>query len=118
MGSEVEIRPVEDAETETETAQVKSRTISDTLATCRSLVLLQLLTQVLTFILNQSLVRLALSEVFGTAAIRSDLMYSTILFLSIIDPVYSSYDSIRAACLESRHASHRWFARTLQQVRI
>lgn len=56
--------------------------ISSTISTGRSLVLLQLLTRVLTFVLNQSLVRLASPEVFGTAAIQFDLIYSTILFLS------------------------------------
>jgi oligosaccharide translocation protein RFT1 len=56
--------------------------IGTTLATGRSLVLLQLLTRVLTFVLNQSLVRLASPEVFGTAAIQFDLIYATILFLS------------------------------------
>jgi oligosaccharide translocation protein RFT1 len=56
--------------------------ISSTISTARSLVLLQLLTRILTFILNQSLVRLASPEVFGTAAIQFDLIYSTILFLS------------------------------------
>jgi oligosaccharide translocation protein RFT1 len=56
--------------------------ISSTLKTGRSLVLLQLLTRVLTFVLNQSLVRLASPEVFGTAAIQFDLIYTTILFLS------------------------------------
>jgi oligosaccharide translocation protein RFT1 len=59
-----------------------SSSIGSTLKTGRSLVLLQLLTRVLTFVLNQSLVRLASPEVFGTAAIHFDLIYSTILFLS------------------------------------
>jgi oligosaccharide translocation protein RFT1 len=56
--------------------------ISSTLKTGRSLVLLQLLTRILTFVLNQSLVRLASPEVFGTAAIQFDLIYTPILFLS------------------------------------
>jgi oligosaccharide translocation protein RFT1 len=60
----------------------ESASISSTLKTGRSLVLLQLLTRVLTFVLNQSLVRLASPEVFGTAAIQFDLIYTTILFLS------------------------------------
>jgi oligosaccharide translocation protein RFT1 len=59
-----------------------SHSIAATLTTGRSLVLLQLLSRILTFILNQSLVRLASPEVFGTAAIQFDLIYSTILFLS------------------------------------
>lgn len=61
---------------------VNFESISSTLKTGRSLVLLQLLTRVLTFVLNQSLVRLASPEVFGTAAIQFDLISSTILFLS------------------------------------
>ena len=52
------------------------------LSTGKSLVLLQLLSRLLTFVLNQSLVRLAPPEVFGTAAIQFDLIYTTILFLS------------------------------------
>ncbi|KAK4688230.1 oligosaccharide translocation protein RFT1, partial [Tremellales sp. Uapishka_1] len=56
--------------------------LSSTLLTGRSLVLLQLLSRLLTFTLNQSLVRLASPEVFGTAAIQFDLIGSTILFLS------------------------------------
>lgn len=51
-------------------------------ATGRSLILLQLLSRLLTFALNQSLVRLAPPEVFGTAAIQFDLICSTVLFLS------------------------------------
>jgi oligosaccharide translocation protein RFT1 len=69
-----------DASTSKETDGTAS--ISSTLKTGRSLVLLQLLTRVLTFVLNQSLVRLASPEVFGTAAIQFDLIYTTILFLS------------------------------------
>jgi len=65
-----------------ETKKADNDSISSTLKTGRSLVLLQLLTRVLTFVLNQSLVRLASPEVFGTAAIQFDLIYSTILFLS------------------------------------
>lgn len=56
--------------------------IGTALSTGRNLVLLQLLSRVLTFALNQGLVRLAPPEVFGTAAIQFDLIYSTILFLS------------------------------------
>lgn len=57
-------------------------TLGNALTTGRSLVLLQLLSRLVTFALNQSLVRLAPPEVFGTAAIQFDLIYSTILFLS------------------------------------
>lgn len=55
---------------------------SNPFATGRSLILLQLLSRLLTFALNQSLVRLAPPEVFGTAAIQFDLICATILFLS------------------------------------
>lgn len=55
---------------------------ASTLLTGRSLVLLQLLSRLLTFGLNQSLVRIASPKVFGTAAIQFDLVSSTILFLS------------------------------------
>ena len=50
--------------------------------TGRSLILLQLLSRIVTFILNQSLVRLAPPEVFGTAAIQFDLLSDTVRFLS------------------------------------
>lgn len=52
------------------------------LLTARALILLQLLTRLLTFALNQTLVRIAPPQVFGTAAIQFDLVCSTILFLS------------------------------------
>lgn len=51
-------------------------------ALARALILLQLLSRLLTFGLNQVLVRLAPPSVFGTAAIQFDLVASTILFLS------------------------------------
>ncbi|WVQ70154.1 uncharacterized protein L199_008379 [Kwoniella botswanensis] len=57
-------------------------TTSNPLRTARSLVLLQLLSRLLTFTLNQVLLRLASPAVFGTAAIQFDLICSTILFLS------------------------------------
>jgi oligosaccharide translocation protein RFT1 len=52
------------------------------LSAASSLVLLQALTRILTFVLNQCLVRLASPEVFGTATIQFELLLSTILFLS------------------------------------
>nr|XP_018263913.1 oligosaccharidyl-lipid flippase [Kwoniella dejecticola CBS 10117]OBR86071.1 oligosaccharidyl-lipid flippase [Kwoniella dejecticola CBS 10117] len=55
---------------------------SNPLRTARSLVLLQLLSRLLTFSLNQALLRLASPAVFGTAAIQFDLICSSILFLS------------------------------------
>lgn len=63
-------------------ADEQSGSIGTALSTGKSLVLLQLLSRLLTFVLNQSLVRLAPPEVFGTAAIQFDLIYTTILFLS------------------------------------
>jgi oligosaccharide translocation protein RFT1 len=51
-------------------------------STARSLILLQLLSRVLTFSLNQLLVRIASPSVFGTAAVQFDLVLSTLLFLS------------------------------------
>ncbi|KAG8908982.1 Oligosaccharide translocation protein rft1, partial [Tulasnella sp. 403] len=56
--------------------------LSTSLATASSLVLLQLLSRLVTFALNQSLVRLASPAVFGTASIQFELLLSTILFLS------------------------------------
>ncbi|WVQ98672.1 hypothetical protein IAU59_005803 [Kwoniella sp. CBS 9459] len=55
---------------------------SNPLSTARALVLLQLLSRLLTFGLNQTLLRLASPAVFGTAAIQFDLVCSSILFLS------------------------------------
>ena len=72
--------------------------ISTTLTTGRSLVLLQLLSRCVTFGLNQSLVRLASPEVFGTAAIQFDLVCSTILFLS--------REGIRNALIRSKTGDH------------
>lgn len=55
---------------------------SASLASASSLVLLQLVSRVFTFVLNQLLVRLVSPQVFGTAAIQFELLLSTILFLS------------------------------------
>lgn len=55
---------------------------TSSLITARALILLQLLSRLLTFGLNQALVRIAPPEVFGTAAIQFDLICSTTLFLS------------------------------------
>ena len=46
-----------------------------------ALVLLQAASRILTFVLNQALVRLASPSVFGTAAIQFELLLSSILFL-------------------------------------
>lgn len=64
------------------TTPPSTRPASNPLLTARSLVLLQLLSRILTFTLNQSLLRLASPSVFGTAAIQFDLVCSSILFLS------------------------------------
>lgn len=56
--------------------------LASALTTGRALFLLQLMTRLVTFTLNQGLVRLASPDVFGTAAIQFDLVASTILFLS------------------------------------
>ncbi|KAH9947634.1 Rft-1-domain-containing protein [Amylocystis lapponica] len=56
--------------------------LSTALASASSLVLLQFLSRLFTFILNQALVRLVSPQVFGTAAIQFELLLSTILFLS------------------------------------
>lgn len=75
--------PKRNLKIETESrVEAGSGSIGTALSTGKSLVLLQLLSRLLTFVLNQSLVRLAPPEVFGTAAIQFDLIYTTILFLS------------------------------------
>ncbi|CDO71927.1 hypothetical protein BN946_scf184940.g74 [Trametes cinnabarina] len=56
--------------------------LSAALASGSSLVLLQLFSRVVTFILNQALVRLVSPQVFGTTSIQFELLLSTILFLS------------------------------------
>lgn len=59
-----------------------SLTTSKILSGASSLVFLQVITRVVTFILNQAVVRLAPPHVFGTAAIQFELLLSSILFLS------------------------------------
>ncbi|TBU53963.1 Rft protein-domain-containing protein [Dichomitus squalens] len=56
--------------------------LSATLASGSSLVLLQLFSRIVTFVLNQALVRLVSPQVFGTTSIQFELLLSTILFLS------------------------------------
>lgn len=60
----------------------ESNNLGTALKTGRSLLLLQVLSRVLTFLLNQSLLRLSTPEVLGTASIQFDLISATILFLS------------------------------------
>jgi oligosaccharide translocation protein RFT1 len=55
--------------------------LSASLSSVSRLVLLQLFSRILTFALNQALVRLASPQTFGTAAIQFELFLSTILFL-------------------------------------
>ena len=56
--------------------------LSATLASGSSLVLHQLFSRIITFVLNQALVRLVSPQVFGTTSIQFELLLSTILFLS------------------------------------
>ena len=64
----------------------KSATATNSIATAlrvgRSLFLLQVVSRLLTFALNSSLLRLSTPEVLGTASIQFDLISATILFLS------------------------------------
>ncbi|KAI8974226.1 Rft-1-domain-containing protein [Trametes punicea] len=62
--------------------QKSSSLLAATLASGSSLVLLQLFSRVVTFILNQALVRLVSPQVFGTTSIQFELLLSSILFLS------------------------------------
>lgn len=59
-----------------------SSLLSASLGSASSLVLLQAVSRIFTFALNQALVRLASPQTFGTAAIQFELLLSTILFLS------------------------------------
>ncbi|KAH9890477.1 Rft-1-domain-containing protein [Cubamyces lactineus] len=59
-----------------------SSLLTATLASGSSLVLLQLFSRVITFVLNQALVRIVSPQVFGTTSIQFELLLSTILFLS------------------------------------
>ncbi|KAG8845525.1 Oligosaccharide translocation protein rft1 [Serendipita sp. 411] len=60
----------------------KSSTASRLVAGASSLVLLQLLTRIVTFLLNQALVRLSTPQIFGTATIQFELLLSSIVFIS------------------------------------
>jgi len=59
-----------------------SNGIATALKTGRALFLLQVVSRLLTFVLNSSLLRLSSPEVLGTASIQFDLISATILFLS------------------------------------
>lgn len=67
---------------DSKSATTKSAGASRFLAGASSLVLLQVITRVVTFFLNQILVRLSTPQIFGTAAIQFELLLSTILFIS------------------------------------
>ncbi|KAI0781536.1 Rft-1-domain-containing protein [Trametes elegans] len=56
--------------------------LTATVASGSSLMLLQLFSRIVTFVLNQALVRLVSPQVFGTTSIQFELLLSTILFLS------------------------------------
>lgn len=79
--------------------------VSTTLASASSLILLQLVSRVFTFILNQLLVRLVSPQVFGTAAIQFELLLSTILFLSregVRNALLRASDSSKVANVKSK----------------
>lgn len=59
-----------------------SRLLTRSLGSARSLIGLQLVSRLVTFVLNQSLVRLASPQAYGTVAVQFELILSTILFLS------------------------------------
>ncbi|KAJ4474497.1 Rft-1-domain-containing protein [Lentinula aciculospora] len=71
--------------------------MSSAMSTLTSLMGLQLFTRLFTFILNQSLSRLASPIAYGIAAIQFELMLSTILFLS--------REGVRGALLRVKSAS-------------
>ncbi|KAF8558427.1 Rft-1-domain-containing protein [Imleria badia] len=58
------------------------RLLTRSLGSARSLIGLQLVSRLVTFVLNQGLVRLASPQAYGTAAVQFELLMSTILFLS------------------------------------
>ncbi|KIM40692.1 hypothetical protein M413DRAFT_72866 [Hebeloma cylindrosporum] len=66
----------------TTTSSPASRLFATSVASASSLMVLQLLSRLFTFALNQALFRLASPSAFGAAAIQFELILSTILFLS------------------------------------
>lgn len=58
------------------------RLLTRSLGSARSLIGLQLVSRLVTFVLNQGLVRLASPQAYGTVAVQFELLMSTILFLS------------------------------------
>ncbi|GHJ85104.1 hypothetical protein NliqN6_1506 [Naganishia liquefaciens] len=56
--------------------------LASSLTSAKSLIALQLVSRLITFSLNQALIRIASPKVFGTAAVQFDLVRDTILFLA------------------------------------
>ncbi|KAA1111331.1 Oligosaccharide translocation protein rft1 [Puccinia graminis f. sp. tritici] len=61
---------------------IERRMTTELLTTGLSLIGLQLISRLLTFILNQTLVRVASPEALGTASIQFDVLINTVLFFS------------------------------------
>ncbi|KAI6118721.1 Rft protein-domain-containing protein [Pisolithus croceorrhizus] len=59
-----------------------NRLLERSVSSARSLIGLQLISRVFTFVLNQGLVRLASPQAYGTVAVQFELLINTILFLS------------------------------------
>lgn len=59
-----------------------NRLLTQSLSSVRSLIGLQLVSRLVTFVLNQGLVRLASPQAYGTVAVQFELIVSTVLFLS------------------------------------
>ena len=86
------------ATADTPSTTPKTPNASRFLAGASSLVLLQVLTRVATFVLNQALVRFSTPQVFGTASIQFELLLSSILFIS--------REGVRLALLRSTDTKH------------
>ncbi|KAF9239617.1 Rft-1-domain-containing protein [Melanogaster broomeanus] len=67
---------------ETRTNSKDNGLLTRSLSSVRSLIGLQLVSRLFTFVLNQGLVRLASAQAYGTVAVQFELIMSTILFLS------------------------------------
>lgn len=65
-----------------DSAPPRETNLASSLTSAKSLIALQLLSRLITFSLNQALIRIASPKVFGTAAVQFDLVRDTILFLS------------------------------------
>ncbi|KAI6043107.1 Rft protein-domain-containing protein [Pisolithus marmoratus] len=59
-----------------------NKLLERSISSARSLIGLQLVSRVFTFVLNQGLVRLASPQAYGTVAVQFELLINTILFLS------------------------------------